>query len=100
MTKTSLILVIIWFLWATTEDLTKNWDTFVFLFYVLFFYFRILIRSKFHNLRKMSSFISKATLKAFYHVTLFAHKAVLATEEVSALQEKIMSSVELNVPKK
>lgn len=48
----------------------------------------------------MSSFISKATLKAFYHVTLFAHKAVLATEEVSALQEKIMSSVELNVPKK
>lgn len=36
----------------------------------------------------MSSSISKATLKAFYHVTLFAHKAVLATEEVSALQEK------------
>lgn len=38
----------------------------------------------------MSSSISKATLKAFYHVTLFAHKAVLATEEVSALQEKIV----------
>lgn len=37
----------------------------------------------------MSSSISKATLKAFYHVTLFAHKAVLATEEVSALQEKL-----------
>lgn len=36
----------------------------------------------------MSSSISKATLKAFYHVTLFAHKAVLAKEEVSALQEK------------